>query len=75
MALPAEALRPQNRASGMGIYFTFYYAGMACLPGLAGMARDLTTSPAAPALFAAGMMALALAGLMGFRLATRSAVD
>jgi predicted MFS family arabinose efflux permease len=75
MALPAKALRPQNRASGMGIYFTFYYAGMACLPGLAGMARDLTTSPAAPALFAAGMMALALAGLMGFRLATRSAVD
>lgn len=74
MALPAQALRPQNRAGGMGIYFTWYYAGMAFLPGLAGMARDLTASPAAPALFAAGMMALALAGLTGFRLANRLAV-
>ena len=74
MALPAQALRPQNRAGGMGIYFTWYYAGMAFLPGLAGMARDLTASPAAPALFAAWMMALALAGLAGFRLANRLAV-
>jgi predicted MFS family arabinose efflux permease len=69
MALPAQALRPQNRASGMGIYFTWYYAGMALLPGLAGMARDLAGSPTAPTLFAAGMMALALAGFVGFRLA------
>jgi predicted MFS family arabinose efflux permease len=69
MALPARALRPQNRAGGMGLYFTWYYAGMAFLPGLAGMARDLTASPAAPALFAAGMMALALAGLVGFHFA------
>ena len=74
MALPAQALRPQNRAGGMGVYFTWYYGGMALLPGLAGMARDLTASPAAPALFAAGMMPLALAGLAGFRLATRLAV-
>jgi predicted MFS family arabinose efflux permease len=71
MALPAQALQPQNRAGGMGVYFTWYYAGMALLPGLAGMARDLTTSPAAPALFASGMMALAIAGLAGFRLANR----
>jgi predicted MFS family arabinose efflux permease len=71
MVLPAQALRPQNRAGGMGIYFTWYYAGMAFLPGLAGMARDLTATPAAPVLFTAGMMALALAGLAGFRLANR----
>jgi len=71
MALPAQALRPENRAGGMGVYFTWYYAGMALLPGVAGMARDLTASPAAPALFAAGMMALAIAGLAGFRLAIR----
>jgi len=71
MALPAQALRPQNRAGGMGVYFTWYYAGMASLPGLAGMSRDLSASPAAPALFAAAMMALALAGWAGFRAATR----
>ncbi len=68
MALPAQALKPQNRAGGMGVYFTWYYAGMAVMPGLAGMARDATGSAAAPALFAAAMMALALIGLGGFRL-------
>jgi MFS family permease len=41
MALPAQALRPENRAGGMGVYFTWYYAGMAALPGLEGMAAIL----------------------------------
>ncbi|MEJ2379284.1 MAG: hypothetical protein P8Y71_29145, partial [Pseudolabrys sp.] len=68
MALPAEALRAEHRAGGMGVYFTWYYAGMAVLPGLAGCARDLTASAAAPALFAGAMMALALLMLAGFRL-------
>lgn len=71
MALPAESLRADHRAAGMGVYFTWYYAGMAVLPGLAGFARDATASAAAPALFAAIMMALALFGLLGFRLAQR----
>jgi predicted MFS family arabinose efflux permease len=71
MALPVEALQPQNRAAGMGVYFTWYYAGMAFVPSIAGMARDLTASPAAPALLAAAMMFLALAALAGFRAANR----
>ncbi len=71
MALPAQVLQPENSASGMGVYFTWFYAGMALLPGLAGVAHDLTESPAAPELFAAGMMALALAGLAAFRLVNR----
>ena len=71
MALPAKALRAEHRATGMGIYFTWYYAGMAALPGLAGWARDATASTAAPAMFAAGMMALALLGLSAFRLVQR----
>lgn len=74
MALPAQALRAPSRAAGMGVYFTWYYAGMALLPGLAGLTRDLTGSPAAPALFAAAMMALALAGVAGFRLTPASTV-
>jgi hypothetical protein len=65
---------PQNRAGGMGIFFTCFYVRMNFLPGLAGMVRDFTASPAAPALFASGMMALALAGLAGFRLANRLAI-
>jgi predicted MFS family arabinose efflux permease len=66
MALPAQALRPESRAPGMGVFYTCYYAGMALLPGLAGMARDLTGSPAAPVLFAAAMMLMTLVGLAGF---------
>jgi cyanate permease len=71
MALPAEALRPQARASGMGVYFTCYYTLMAALPPFAGMARDVTASPAAPVLFAAAMVLIAAAGLAAFRIAFR----
>jgi cyanate permease len=71
MALPAQSLQAENRSVGMGIYFTFYYAGMALLPALAGLARDLADSPAATALFASTMMGVALIGLFGFRAAQR----
>jgi predicted MFS family arabinose efflux permease len=71
MALPSQALSPHNRAVGMGVYYTFYYACMAILPALAGRVRDLSGSPASPSLFAAGMMGLALVGLVAFRVAQR----
>jgi predicted MFS family arabinose efflux permease len=66
MALPAQALREESRAPGMGVFYTCYYVAMAVLPGLAGMARDLAGSPAAPVLCAAVMMLAALASLAGF---------
>ena len=66
MALPAQALRAESRASGMGVFYTCYYAAMAVLPGLAGMARDLAGSSAAPVLVAAAMMLATLASLAGF---------
>ena len=72
MALPAQALRPQSRATGMGVFFTFYYIAMAILPGGAGLARDLSGSPSAPALFAAVMMLLCLLGLASFNAAKRT---
>jgi predicted MFS family arabinose efflux permease len=71
MALPVSVLRPEVRAAGMGIYYTFYYTAMALLPALAGMARDRTGSVAAPLLFSAGMMALALLLLIVFRILGR----
>jgi hypothetical protein len=46
---------------------------MALLPGLAGMARDLTGSPAAPVLFAAAMMMVTLVCVVGFGAAMRNA--
>jgi predicted MFS family arabinose efflux permease len=66
MALPAQALRAESRAPGMGVFYTWYYAAMAVLPGLAGMARDLAGSAAAPVLFSAAMMVVTLACLAGF---------
>jgi predicted MFS family arabinose efflux permease len=75
MALPAQALKPENRAAGMGVYYTFYYAVMALFPALAGKARDLSGSVAAGAWSCAVMMMLALIGLGLFRLRQRSAVD
>jgi predicted MFS family arabinose efflux permease len=42
MALAGEALRPQNRAFGMGVFFTIYYAVMLAVPPLAGRILDAT---------------------------------
>jgi predicted MFS family arabinose efflux permease len=71
MALPAQVLRPESRAGGMGVYFTCYYVAMALLPGAAGLARDLSGSAAAPALFAAAMMLFCIMGLLLFIAAAR----
>jgi predicted MFS family arabinose efflux permease len=72
MALPAQALRPESRASGMGIFFTTFYVMMAVLPGTAGLVRDLSGSAAAPALFAAALVLLCAVGLLLFHAAKRS---
>ena len=72
MALVSETLRADNRALGMGLFFTWYYAGMGALPPLAGLARDLSGSPAAPVYFAGAMMLCALACVGLFRLHRRA---
>lgn len=66
MALPAQVLKPANRAVGMGIFFTIYYAGMGIFPAIAGLARDLTGSPAAPLVIAGAAILFALLALAGF---------
>lgn len=60
MALPAQVLRPANRGTGMGIYFTWYYVGMALLPALAGLLRDWLGDARAPLLFAAALCVLTI---------------
>jgi predicted MFS family arabinose efflux permease len=67
MALPAKVLRPENRAPGMGVFYTCTYAGMAALPPLAGLSRDLTGSPAAPLLFGGTLLFIAIIILGLFR--------
>ena len=72
MALVSETLRADDRALGMGLFYTWYYAGMGTLPPLAGLARDLSGSPAAPVYFAGAMMLCALACVGLFRLHRRA---
>jgi predicted MFS family arabinose efflux permease len=67
MALPAQALTPGNRSSGMGVFYTAYYVGMAALPPVAGLTRDWSGNLAATTSFCAGMMVLAVLGLWLFR--------
>lgn len=71
MALPSRVLRPENRAVGMGLFFTVYYVGMGVCPAIAGLLRDLTGDPAAPLFFAGVSILLALAGLAIFRRISR----
>lgn len=69
MALPAQSLRPETRARGMGVYYTWYYAAMATLPTGAGLARDYSGTVAAPMAFAAVMMILCVVALILFQYA------
>lgn len=72
MALPGQAAPAERRALAMGVYFTVYYVGMGVAPGIAGFARDLTQSAAAPLWLAVAMMALAALSLIVFRAVRRA---
>ena len=48
MAMSGQALRPQIRAFGMGIFFTIYYAIMLVTPPIAGAILDATGSTQGP---------------------------
>jgi len=67
MALPTQVLSKENRAIGMGIFFTIYYAGMGVFPAIAGYARDVTGTPATPLILAGVAILFAVLALAGFR--------
>ena len=67
MVLPGELLRPHVRAAGMGVFFTWYYAGVALLTPVAGILRDASEAPGAPLLFATALELLAIAVLVLLR--------
>jgi MFS family permease len=62
MAMPAEVLRPQSRATGMGLFYTALYVGHAALPPVAGWLLDLSGTPAAALAFA-GVLVLSIVPL------------
>jgi len=68
VALPAQALSPANRGVGLGIFYSWYYAAMAVGPAIAGIGRDLTSSPAVPVLIGGAMFVATTLFVSLFRL-------
>ena len=48
MAMAGQAMQPQVRAFGMGMFFTVYYAIMWITPPVAGAILDATGNPQGP---------------------------
>jgi MFS family permease len=64
MALTASAMKPENRALGMGLFFTCYFVIQAPAPAIAGWLFDLTADAFWPIMFAMALFfATALANL------------
>lgn len=68
MALTSEAVSPDNRGPGLGLFYTWYFAGMTVFPGVAGWTRDLTAQAAAPLYLAAALVLFAVACVLLLRL-------
>lgn len=60
MAVGTLSARPENRAVGMGLFYTLYYLGGTFAPGLCGLVADYTGRPEGGLLAAAAMSALAI---------------
>ena len=71
MALPAQALPPEHRAFGVGLFYTMLYVGHAGVPPLAGWLRDQSGSGGAAfwlsAALAAGLLPLYILFRAGLR--------
>lgn len=67
MALAGQAVAPERRAFGMGVFFTVYYAIVTASPPIAGWALDITGAPDAAILFGAVLFALVLPIVFAFR--------
>ena len=60
VAVGTLSARPENRAVGMGLFYTSYYVGGALFPALCGRAADLAGDPSGAFLAAAALSALGL---------------
>jgi MFS family permease len=66
MALAGEALAPQKRAFGMGVFFTIYYAIMMASPPLAGAILDATGNAFGPIVLGMVLFASAVPAALAF---------
>lgn len=69
MALTGQAMAPQRRAFGMGVFFTLHFVIMTLAPPLAGWLYDRSADAFSPMLFAAVLFAAAAVVYRLFRLA------
>ena len=71
MALTVEAMAPQRRAFGMGVFVSVFFVIVTLAPPLAGWLYDRSADPYGPVLFAAGLFASAMGMYRLFGLAKR----
>lgn len=71
MALTAGAMKPENRALGMGLFFSGYFLIQAPAPAIAGWLYDLTADAFWPILFAAALFFVTAVANMAFRFAQK----
>jgi len=74
MALLPAAFAPERLATGLGVYYSVFYAAMALAQPVAGLVRDLSGDPARPILFAAVLMTGTVIGLSAFRALERTTI-
>ena len=71
MALTGQAVAPERRAFGMGVFFSVFFVFTAPTPTIAGWLYDRTGDPFWPILFAIALFGLTLLANLAFRLAQR----
>ena len=67
MALAGEAMRPDQRAFGMGVFFTIYFAIMMASPPIAGALLDASGNPNAAIVFGMILFASVVPAALAFR--------
>jgi predicted MFS family arabinose efflux permease len=71
MALTGEAMAPQRRAFGMGVFFSGYFVIMTAAPPIAGLLYDMSGDPYVSVQFAAALFAAAALANWAFRQAKK----
>lgn len=71
-SVPAQFLRPETRSTGMGVFYTLYYLGIAGFPPVAGWAAQRVGGASAPLYVALGALVATLLALAATRWMQRS---
>ena len=69
MALTSQAVAPERRAFGMGVFFSIFFLFTAPTPTIAGWLYDLSGDPFRPILLGIVMFGLTIVANVGFRMA------